>query len=321
MRRRELTGDELDRVMRLRQAGTSWLKIQDITGIDRRKAKRAYEAWEQTQSRDELKKARQDVAARAFSEHIDILVRLAESLIRILQVPESSCGLDNADEALDRFWITDILGSEESPLSQSVGDHGKRVVWRNKLLFKSLQEHTRGRVRWQALEEWKEARNNAVRHSGELLSDAIEIAANILDGKPDLKEKVTIVMASDSPTKKIANGISENLWRGMVAGNQEPINVVKGASAMMEGKVWLEFHSGDLETRLFLNDVELASEVLSVCSWANDNLRNGLKSDLVQRLADDVCEMQGRARELQESLDELVLRPMILRTRCDLCPA
>jgi hypothetical protein len=70
-----------------------------------------------------------------------------------------------------------------------------------------------------------------------------------------------------------------------------------------------------------LNDVKLAKEALSICRWADDNLRKGLKSGLVQKLTDDVCQMQARIKELEESLDELLLRPMILLTRCDLCPA
>jgi hypothetical protein len=58
-----------------------------------------------------------------------------------------------------------------------------------------------------------------------------------------------------------------------------------------------------------------------VCRWAVNNLRKGEKSDLVWRLADEVRRMQDRTRELEESLDGLLLRPMILRTRYELCPA
>jgi len=189
------------------------------------------------------------------------------------------------------------------------------------MLFKSLKEHTRGRVRWQALDEWKEARDSASGHSRELRSEATEIVANILNSSPDLKARVMVAIAGGDVTRRISNGLMEAMWRGVSTGNQEQIRAMIGASAVTEGQVWLEFYEGDSETRLLLNDVELAKEVLSVCHWADGNLRRGLKSELVQRLTDDVCQMQARAKELEESLDELPLRPMILRTRCDLCPA
>ena len=96
---------------------------------------------------------------------------------------------------------------------------------------------------------------------------------------------------------------------------------MKGASAITEERVWVEFCKCDSEISLFLDDVELAKEVLSICHWAKNNLRKGSKSDVLQKLTDDVCKMQARIKELEESLDELQLRPMILRTRCDLCPA
>jgi len=67
--------------------------------------------------------------------------------------------------------------------------------------------------------------------------------------------------------------------------------------------------------------VKLTEEVLSICRWVDDNIRKGPKSGVVQKLTDDVCQMQARIKELEESLDELLLRPMILLTRCDLCHA
>lgn len=319
MKRQGLTPEQLEKVIRLKKGGISWLKIQHETGINRRTAKRAYEKWEQTTSTDELRKARQDVAAQAFSEHINNLIKLSESLIGALCLPERLYALGNADEALDRFWITNIL--VQSSTSELVGREREHVAWKNKLLFRSLQEHTRDKVCWQALDEWKEARNNAVRHSRELRGNATEIVTNILNDNPDLKGRVEAAIGGGDVIKKIPDGLMENMWRGILTGSQEQIHVIKGASLFTEGQVWLEFYNGDSETRLFLNDVKLAKEVWSVCHRADDNLRKGLKSNLVQMLTDEVCQMQAITKKLEESLDELLLRPMILLTRCELCPA
>ncbi|MCX6010865.1 MAG: hypothetical protein NT134_01145, partial [Chloroflexi bacterium] len=173
----------------------------------------------------------------------------------------------------------------------------------------------------QALEDWKQARNNALEYSKELRLEATEFIGNILNNQPGLKERIKTIVRGNDVIKKISDGVIENIWRGILAGKPEQIHVLKGSSIMTEGRVWLEFYKDDSDTRLDLNDVELAKDVLDVCRWAADNLQKGNKSNLVRRLADEVHRMQDRTEKLEESLDELLLRPMILRTRCDLCPA
>jgi len=320
MRRRELSDEELNRIIRLRQIGTSWLKIQHETGIHRQTAKRAYERWEHSKSMEELKEARKDVAAQAFGEHINYLIKLAESLVSALHVPEMLRGLGNADEALEQLWMRNIQGELELSQKSGTVEIG-HVVRRNRMIFKALQEHTREKVRWEALEEWKQARNNAAEYSKELRLEATEVIGNILNNQPGLKEKIKTAIGSNDITQKISDGVRETIWRGILTGKPEQMHVLKGSSVLTEGRVWLEFYEGDSDTRLDLNDVELAKEVLGMCRRAVTNLRQGIKSDLVRRLAHEVRQMQDRTQELEESLEGLLLRPMILRTRCELCPA
>ena len=69
---------------------------------------------------------------------------------------------------------------------------------------------------------------------------------------------------------------------------------------MSKGRVELRFYDGDSDTKLDLNDVELAKEALSMCHQVVTNLRDvtilrkGTKSNLVQSLTDEVRQMQGR---------------------------
>ncbi len=154
-----------------------------------------------------------------------------------------------------------------------------------------------------------------------LIITQIVSSIKILNNRPGLKEKIKTAIGSNDATEKISDGVIENIWRGILAGKPEQMHVLKGSSIMTEGHVWLEFYKGDSDTRLDLNDVKLARDVLKVCRWAANNLQKGNKSDLVRKLTDEVHQMQDRTEELEESLDELLLRPMILRTRCDLCPA
>jgi hypothetical protein len=319
VRRRDLSHEELAKVIRLRQENATWLKIQRETGIPRRIAQRAYEQYQHSQAREELKEARKDVAAQAFGEHINYLIKMAESLVSALHVPGMLRGLGNADEALDQLWMRNIQGELELYQKSGTVEIAK-VARRNRMVFKALQEHTREKVRWEALEEWKQARNKAAEYSRKLQMEATEVIGNILNSQSDLKERMKTIIRGNDVTEKISDGVIENIWRGILTGKPEQMHVWEGTSLVNKGRVELRFCKGDSGTKLDLNDVKLAKDVLKVCRWAANNLQKGNKSDLVRSLADEVHRMQDSTEELEESLDGLLLRPMILRTRCDLCP-
>jgi hypothetical protein len=316
MKKRELSPIELKKVVELRQLGAKWTEIERETKVDRRASKRAYEEWERAKKMKEQEAARFRVAAEAFHEHLNDLVRLAESLVSTLQMPEMLRGLNSADEALDRLWMRNIQGEYE--LFPSSSDKNERIVRRNKMLFKSLQEHTREKVRWESLEEWKQARNIAVGYSKELRLQAVEVITSILGNRLGLKERLINAIGDSDVPEKISDGVRETIWRGILTGEPDQMHVIEGAN---KWKVWLEFYKGDMDTKLDLPDLELAKEVLSICRETVTNLREETKFHLVQGLTDQVPKMRERTAELEESLDGLILRPIILRTRCDLCPA
>ncbi len=321
MKKRELSPIELKKVVELRQLGAKWTEIEQETRVERRAAKRAYEDWERDKKMKEQEAVRFRVAAEAFHEHLNDLTRLAESLVSALHVPEMLRGLDNADEALGRLWMRNIQGELEPSLtSLPTSDERERVAWRNKMLFESLKQHSREKVRWQALEDWIQAWNKALEYAKELRMETTEVIGDILNNQPGLNERIKAVIGGNDVTEKISDGLSEAIWRGILTGKPGQMHVLQGGSVITEWHVWLEFYEGDSDTKLDLNDLELAKEVLSMCRRAVTNLREGTKSDLVQRLTDEVSQIQDRTRELGESLDGLILRPMILRTRCDLCP-
>jgi len=317
MKKRELSPKELQKVVELRQLGAKWTEIEQETKVERRAAKRAYEEWERDKKMKEQEAARFRVAAEAFLEHLNDLIRLAESLVIALPVPKMLRGLNNADGVLDQLWIRNIHAEVEwFPTSSDGKEH---LVWRNKMLFKSLQEHTREKVQWEALEEWKQARNNTVKYSEELWLEATKLIGKILNNQPDLKKRIETAIGGNDITEKIADGVRESIWRDVLIGKPEQMHVWEGTSLVSKGRVELRFYDGDSDTKLDLNDVELAKEVLSMCRQVVTNLLE-VKSDLVQELTDEVSRMRDRTRELEESLDGLVLRPMMIRTRCDLCP-
>ena len=319
MKKRELSPMELKKVVELRQIGVKWTEIEQETRVERRAAKRAYEEWEKDKEMKEQQAVRFRVAAEAFHEHLNELISLAESLVSSLRVPEMLRGLNSADEALDQLWMRNIEGQHELFPISSV--ERERVVWRNKMLFKSLQDHTRKKGRWEALEEWNQSRNNAVQYSKELRLKAIEVIRNNLNNCLGLEKRIKTAIGDNDAIEKISNGVIENIWKGILTGKPDQIDAIEGISLFTEGQVWLKFYKSDSETRFYLNDVELAKEVRNMCRQVVTNLQEGTESDLVRKLTDEVSQMQARTKELEESLDKLILRPMILRTQCDLCPA
>jgi hypothetical protein len=181
---------------------------------------------------------------------------------------------------------------------------------RNQRLFKCLQDHTVGKIRWRALDEWKQGWNNALDCSKELRLEATEVIGNILDNQPSLKERIKTAIGGNDVTEKVSDGVIENMWRGILAGKPEQIHVWEGLSSVNKGRVELRFYQGDSHTKLDLNDLELANEALGMCRGAVAKLREGTKSDLVRKLTDEVRRVQDTTEELEESLDGLLLRPM-----------
>jgi len=229
MRRRELSTEELDNVIKLRQAGTSWLKIQHETRIHRRTAKRAYDKWERSKTMDELKEARKDVAIQEFHRHMDSLVTLATSFVLSLGVLDLSdlmhknavqfvSSLFEGDPLLRGAYISSLDTREAyAPfVPRPIVD--PRAYRREKeLLFESLQVHTREKVRWKAWDEWQEARDNCKTVLGKLQKETSEGVNNFLkleqERETNFLQRVKEGSREDDPVKVMGEAVLEEIWR------------------------------------------------------------------------------------------------------------
>lgn len=321
MRKIDLSSKQINKVIRLRRNGTSWLKIQRETGIPRRSAKRAYEDWERTKSMEELRAVRKDVAAEEFRKHMDSLIILASFFVNHIDTRVLPGETRNADKFLDDLWKRDIyekfephVGFRPKPEKEQ-----QRLIRQNKMRFRSLQDHTREKVRWQALEEWMQAWDTCVEIQTQLQAEARKIVANILNNqKPEVKDKIEKSNGEKDIIEDMISGVAETVWRGILAGKpEEGYNLVRTRPEGEEATLVL-FGDQTSIVSVRLTDKDLVEEVAGVCVWAAQNL---CKGDLVQRPADFIHTMQARVSELEIMLDPLILRPLILRTRCELCPA
>lgn len=328
MRRRKLSDEELNEVIRLRQSRASWLRIQRETGIHRQTAKRAYEKWERSKSLGELKEARKEVAAQAFREHMESLVILATSFTMHLAVPHLPELMDkDADQFFSWLWEQDILGRFRQPSETTPQPLVDAQVYRHEkeLLFESLKVHTRDNVRWKALDEWKEARDRSVIALSRLREKTSKVVSNFVNREQEtsLLSSISKEWREDDPVKRMAEEVLKIIWRLILEdklGEKGPLfaTVSQGKGTAQVISVKTKIRDQTVFTFYDSANISLAKAVVRICNLAADNLR---KEDMVSSLQRGVRGMENASEGLCEMLNPVKLRPMILRTQCDLCPA
>ena len=330
MRRRDVSPEELARIIRLRQENASWLKIQRETGVPRRIAQRAHVQWGRSQAREELKAARKDVAAQAFRQHMESLITLAGSLVTSLRVPFLLADMEgNAEQFFSELWQQDLLkrrsytSTDDLELHQppgypTLGDMQFESL-ENKLLFEALKVHTREEIRWGEVldNRWTEARDNCAKVLHKFRLDTNVVVNNFLNQEREVNFMSRIKEEEDTrrnPVEQMAEAVLKAIWQGILE-DKLGQDLVRMVSPQGSGQDIVKVRD---ETFLIFNNTGLAEKVIHICNLVANNL---CKGDMVQQLSDGVHRMKKATEELREALNPVKLTPMILRTRCDLCPA
>ena len=320
MGRRDISSHELNQIIKLKEAGASWLKIQQKTEVPRRSAKLVYEKWQQSQPMAELKAARINVATELFMEHLNTLVNLARHVASHLVVP-SSTGM-SADQFLDTLLGRKILGQENLyHLPQTNNKRESKLVLRyNKLLFKSLQDHTRENIRWEALNEWRMAWDNFIVLCNELQKSAYGIVETNFNEDKKISIRINEEGRNENAVECIADTIYEATLRDIIDDNLglgEPL-VKKSLDADSRTQI---ITKGFSEKTIFtFVDAGLAEEVLRIFDSAITSITVLVRLNSFNAMRDEIDKMKTAIEELDDMLNPLILRPIIIRTRCDLCP-
>lgn len=306
MQKKELSDDNFDKVRDLREAGYSWLKIQEKTGVERRIAKRAYNEWLRDRTLNELKQARVNVATEAFSEHIDHLIKLAVRLTD-LGPPTSSRETRHADDILRSLLEMSILGE----VYESSQADSKRKIQRNyrqnMRLLESLKDHTREKVRWQALDEWGKAWDSCLGLFERLKIEGQQVVTDNINQENDLLQMIKGRSQQEQVVKRMAQTGLDAILHSILDGKFDPECP----------EVTVTYELVDRVVSIF-TEREWIERVREACQNVVETL---LKGDLVRQLYDEIYTIKKVVEELEEVLDPLILRPMILLTpRCKLCP-
>jgi hypothetical protein len=324
MKRVKLTGSQIEQVMRLRENKLSWVRVQKETGIPRRIAKRELDELQRKQSERQLESVRKEVAAQEYQAHLDLLAHFAINLVDALGIPEVITELRSADEVMTTLLSKDIF-KEHELVSLRLGDsqRERRVVSMNKLVFKSLQDHTQSKVDWEALAEWKAARDSCIDKVAATKKELGTVLRGILEQKPGLKRMIDATKRTDV-LSRIVGGILVNLWLNDVLGYRGEVTASIGESVLKQGSAWVDFHRKALkDTELIFDsegaktNVDMAKGIVEISNRAISNLRT---LGLISEVKSEVDKMQDAADALETTLNPLVLRPLILNSRCDICP-
>ncbi len=326
MRKADLTKEQLDAIVALRRTHTPWTKIERHTGVSRRVAKRVYEEWERSQSPYLLHDARKAVAAEALRDHIDLVIGVADLLTSHLRIPDPSVDLETVDEYLEGAWDTNIIPTSESPSApdSGLGHAPGRNRRRNLMLFQSLKTHTRGKVDWGLLDKkWKPDWNEIVGLLAKLRKEATKIVDNFLTQEEESKKGFLSALREDSretnPEACLTKAVLEGLYRRIVHGEADLAEPIVKLLAQRGGRILMCYIDTQIPV-LKLTDTTLAEKTEFTCNHSIENLC-ATQGQNLSSLADHISAAKEAAALLEVKLDPLVLRPIMLLTKCDLCPA
>ena len=204
MRKKYISQENLEDIIRLVKLGASWLRIQTETGIPRRSAKLAYEEYLRSELGGDLKAARQQVVSEQFNTHMHDTISLAQLVSSCIGEPAVR-DKRTFEEVMSEIMKIDVRTNRiRSPLSGNT-TFSELVIRQNKILFQSLKVHTGGKIDWKILDEWGTARNIWINNYNILTEEAGIMINNLIKGKQSeeiIKDNMKLIDNSE-----IADGI------------------------------------------------------------------------------------------------------------------
>jgi len=307
MRKFELNDQQMERIIELKRRGFTWMGIQRDIMIDRRIVKRVFTEWEQSQSVEELKEARQKLAIEEFNRHQVSTFHFNRQFVTHLDFPRADYVKYDADGYMDIFLNKSLGNGEDSKYFNGEEKDPKRlnrqIRRRNEWLFRSLREHTAKDVDWNVFENWKDSWNNCVRHVPQMETEA----QTFVDSLPAQRERRRKMSEYDSlmdqqAIKKLIEGYVVNTWQNIVE--------VEVTSA-----------KGELKNTDRIPELTTDAAGMKFFEYIMDAIPKKLKHTKTLKSAiGEAVKTRQTVMELEEMLDPVRLRPIFARTRCFLCP-
>lgn len=313
MKKIEVPDQLLDKIFAMRSAGYSWVRIEHDTGVPRRAAKREYDDNQGTRANADLKLARQQVASSQFETHMRDLVSLAHLLLENMHDPAFNI-TTRADQLIrEAFSYTNVRAKKEELLHREpINIEVNKTIRQNTLLFDSLKAHTREVVSWEIIEEWKNARDKwseCWAELGAMLPSMIkEISSQIL---------IDISKISKDEMVLIKKGALEAIYHALI---DKRLGEVEDYIRLNKNEPGFSilFNRNESMVTMQRTDQSSGKTVLNLAREIASTLSD---ESPVKEMVKALYAMREKRAKLDDMLDELRLIPLILRTRCEICPA
>jgi len=309
-----ITGEQISEMIRLRRRGKSISAIAQATGCHRQTVRAYLKERQADILADEVRK---QVLTDELQKHLDDLTQFAVSFKSYLTL------LSSPTEYKDAAAVFKPLLGEHLPQgldsdSQKARREQRQMGRRNWMLLKSLREHTREKGWWQAFEEWQQAWDTCRKGLEEVQKQAHKVVGDLLNQKANLKEEVERKTGKKDALKRMARDVLLVAWWVGTASNPEEELEFRNFRVVPEGQR-LRIMTGNYYLNLIFSETEtaLAQEVAAVCNLA---LRNLYQQIMVDEILGMLHRMDEKIEEIDDALDPFMLRPLLVRTRCELCP-
>ena len=309
--RPRITDEQISEMIRLRRQGKSISAIARVIGCNRQTV-RVY--LKERQADILAGEVRRQVLTDELQKHLNDLTEFAVSFRGYLTRP-ASLGEDRDAATVFKPLLGEDLPQGLDSDSQKARREQRQIERRNRVLLLSLRGHTRGQGWWTAFEEWQGAWNICLNALQELRGEAYELVQNLINEKTNLKEEVERQSIKErDEVRRIADDMLWVVW--WVGTGTKP---VKKLEFRAEKGQAVAYFSDQSHFPLWhrLSDVSLNPDMVEVCKHAFDIL---YQSFIDKNIPEMFHRMDEKIEVIDDALDPFILRPLLVRTRCELCP-
>jgi len=312
--RPRITDEQISEMIRLRRQGKSISAIARIIGCNRQTV-RVY--LKERQADILTGEVRRQVLTDEQQKHLDDLTQFAASLVGHLTIPDSPTENRDVVAVLAPLLPKDLPQGLQTA-SREARRKQRQTERQNKMLFESLRQHTGEKGWWQAFEEWQQAWGTCVSVLAKIRKEVPKVVEDFMNQKPGLKEKVEEKTGKKNVLERIVDVLLWPAWEVATASNPEE-ELEHRKFRVLPAAQEFRVIAGTYELKLIFSETEaaLAQEVATVCNLALQNLYPLYMADEIQGMRH---RMDEKIEEIDDALDPFILRPLLVRTRCELCP-
>ena len=306
MRKTTVSDDQLQKIIKLRQSGHKWIDVQEQVGPERRACKRAYDNWAKSRSIEQLQVVRQRVAEDMLRQHLDLVVEYAGALAQHLPEPSSDDMRPSTkvvEDTLNNLAIDGVVDTQ-----------------RNHILHDSLRQHAADQA-WPLLEQWCDCWDGVLEIFHQLRASCDDHYRRFLKPQPDLLPKAAKYSGEDDVNAVMLPMIYESAW-GTVHHDQgdSSNNYVFRSAQISTNQIVVTFPAFRDIPLLFKKHAS-AQQVCDLLAETADNTRRYVcETAAAANMRDALNRLAEITDALKDSLHPLCLEPVLIKTRCKLCP-